>query len=52
MMQLKQRYGTAVIANLGGHSEEEYVEGAALLDVYKRQVWRMIKALWWRSSMR
>lgn len=32
MMQLKQRYGTAVIANLGGHSEEEYVEGAALLN--------------------
>ena len=32
MMQLKQRYATAVIANLGGHSEEEYVEGAALLN--------------------
>ena len=32
MLSLKQQYGTVVIANLGGHSEEEYVEGAALLD--------------------
>ena len=32
MLALKQAYGTAVIANLGGHSEEEYVQGAALLD--------------------
>ncbi len=32
MLELKQRYGTVVIANLGGHSEEEYVEGAALLN--------------------
>ncbi len=31
MLELKQRYGTVAIANLGGHSEEEYVEGAALL---------------------
>lgn len=31
MLELKRRYGTVVIANLGGHSEEEYVEGAALL---------------------
>ena len=29
---LKRQYGTVAIANLGGHSEEEYVEGAALLD--------------------
>ena len=32
MLALKRQYGTVVIANLGGHSEEEYVEGAALLD--------------------
>ena len=32
MLALKAAYGTVVIANLGGHSEEEYVEGAALLD--------------------
>ena len=32
MLTLKQQYGTVVIANLGGHSEEEYVEGAALLN--------------------
>ena len=31
MLELKQKYGTVAIANLGGHSEEEYVEGAALL---------------------
>ena len=31
MLALKRQYGTVVIANLGGHSEEEYVEGAALL---------------------
>lgn len=31
MLALKQKYGIAVIANLGGHSEEEYVEGARLL---------------------
>ena len=31
MLELKQKYGTVVIANLGGHSEEEYVEGAAML---------------------
>ena len=31
MLELKQRYGTVAIANLGGHSEEEYVEGAAML---------------------
>ena len=31
MLALKRKYGTVVIANLGGHSEEEYVEGAALL---------------------
>ena len=31
MLALKARYGTVVLANLGGHSEEEYVEGAALL---------------------
>jgi len=30
-LELKQKYGTVAIANLGGHSEEEYVEGAALL---------------------
>ena len=32
MLALKRQYGTVAIANLGGHSEEEYVEGAALLD--------------------
>ena len=32
MLTLKKQYGTVVIANLGGHSEEEYVEGAALLN--------------------
>ena len=32
MLSLKAQYGTVVIANLGGHSEEEYVEGAALLN--------------------
>ncbi|HJB58237.1 MAG TPA: dihydroorotate dehydrogenase [Candidatus Faecalibacterium faecipullorum] len=32
MLALKQQYGTVVIANLGGHSEEEYVEGAAMLN--------------------
>ncbi len=32
MLALKKRYGIAVIANLGGHSEEEYVEGARLLN--------------------
>ena len=26
MLELKQKYGTVAIANLGGHSEEEYVE--------------------------
>ena len=31
MLELKQKYGTVAIANLGGHSEEEYVEGAAML---------------------
>ena len=31
MLELRQKYGTVVIANLGGHSEEEYVEGAAML---------------------
>lgn len=31
MLALKQKYGTLVIANLGGHSEEEYVAGAELL---------------------
>ncbi len=31
MLELKQRYGTVVLANLGGHSEEEYVQGAAML---------------------
>ena len=31
MLELKSRYGTVAIANLGGHSEEEYVEGAAML---------------------
>ena len=31
MLELKKKYGTLVIANLGGHSEEEYEEGAALL---------------------
>ena len=30
MLELKQKYGTVAIANLGGHSEEEYVEGAAI----------------------
>ena len=25
MLELKQKYGTVAIANLGGHSEEEYV---------------------------
>ncbi len=24
MLELKQKYGTVAIANLGGHSEEEY----------------------------
>ena len=32
MLELKRQYGTVILANLGGHSEEEYVEGAALLD--------------------
>ena len=31
MLRLKQRYGIITLANLGGHSEDEYVEGAALL---------------------
>ena len=31
MLELKKKYGTLVIANLGGHSEEEYVAGAQLL---------------------
>ena len=31
MLELKRQYGTVILANLGGHSEEEYVEGAALL---------------------
>ena len=31
MLELKQKYGTVAIANLGGHSEEEYVDGAAML---------------------
>ncbi len=31
MLRLKQKYGILTLANLGGHSEEEYVEGAALL---------------------
>ena len=31
MLELKQKYGMVAIANLGGHSEEEYVEGAAML---------------------
>ena len=26
MLELKQKYGTVAIANLGGHSEEEYIE--------------------------
>lgn len=32
MLALKEKYGIAVIANLGGHSEEEYVAGAELLN--------------------
>lgn len=32
MLALRQKYGLAVIANLGGHDEDEYVEGARLLD--------------------
>ena len=31
MLALKERYGIAVIANLGGHSEEEYIQGAQML---------------------
>ena len=31
MLELKKKYGTLVIANLGGHSEEEYIAGAELL---------------------
>lgn len=31
MLELKRKYGTVAIANLGGHSEEEYIEGAAIL---------------------
>lgn len=31
MLRLKRQYGIVTLANLGGHSEEEYVEGAALL---------------------
>ncbi len=31
MLALRRSYGTVVIANLGGHSEEEYIEGAAML---------------------
>lgn len=32
MLALKQKYGTVVLCNLGGHSEEEYVAGAQLLN--------------------
>ncbi len=32
MLRLKQTHGIVTLANLGGHSEEEYVEGARLLD--------------------
>ncbi len=31
MLRLKEKYGILTLANLGGHSEEEYIEGAALL---------------------
>ncbi len=36
MLELKQKYGTVAIANLGGHSEEEYVEGAAHAERQRR----------------
>ena len=31
MLELKRQYGTVILATLGGHSAEEYVEGAAQL---------------------
>lgn len=31
MLRLREQYGIVTLANLGGHSEEEYAEGAALL---------------------
>ncbi len=31
MLALKEKYGVAAIANLGGHSEEEYIQGAEML---------------------
>ena len=34
MLKLKQKYGTVAIANLGGHSEEEYVECVVFLCVW------------------
>ncbi len=31
MLRLKEQYGMVTLANLGGHDEEEYIQGAAML---------------------